>query len=205
MPIEFPYDIREDKDEERTNSARPSTIETHLAEYEISTKHPVFDAAATASGADSATTRPTAFTSAVRESERYPRARLLSLNRNFAADWLPQLDLGSDTPGDATRQQLVDVLAGRTVLAREPDPTAQEDEVAKNGFAPWSLCYAGHQFGSFAGQLGDGRAISISASPLQGISARGCLEPVLTPSLQCRRLLPRKSAPRRVIGRSSCS
>ena len=180
MPIEFPYDIREDKDEERTNSARPSTIETHLAEYEISTKHPVFDAAATASSADSATNRPTAFTSAVRESERYPRARLLSLNRTFAADWLPQLDLGSDTPGDATRQQLVDVLAGRTVLAREPDPTAQEDEVAKNGFAPWSLCYAGHQFGSFAGQLGDGRAISISASPPQGISARECLEPVLT-------------------------
>ncbi|OBZ89647.1 hypothetical protein A0J61_02301 [Choanephora cucurbitarum] len=26
---------------------------------------------------------------------------------------------------------------------------------------PWSLCYAGHQFGFFAGQLGDGRAISL--------------------------------------------
>ncbi|KAI9290367.1 hypothetical protein BC943DRAFT_333588 [Umbelopsis sp. AD052] len=26
---------------------------------------------------------------------------------------------------------------------------------------PWSLCYAGHQFGYFAGQLGDGRAISL--------------------------------------------
>jgi uncharacterized protein YdiU (UPF0061 family) len=24
-----------------------------------------------------------------------------------------------------------------------------------------SFCYAGHQFGSFAGQLGDGRAISL--------------------------------------------
>ena len=29
------------------------------------------------------------------------------------------------------------------------------------GIAPWSCCYAGHQFGSFAGQLGDGRAITI--------------------------------------------
>lgn len=141
VPIEFPYDIREDKDEERTNSAKPSTIETHLAEYEVSVKHPVQDAAATAAAAGTESgPRPTAYSSAVRESERYPRARLLSLNKQFAADWLPQLDLGADAPGDAARQQLVDVLAGRTVLAREPDATAQ-DVVGKNGFAPWSLCY----------------------------------------------------------------
>ncbi|GAA5991094.1 hypothetical protein JCM10908_006535 [Rhodotorula pacifica] len=161
LPIEFPYDIREDKDEERTNSAKPSTIETHLAEYEISLKHPVRDA--TGSNADS-TARPTAFSSAVRESERYPRARLLSLNKTLAADWLPQLELGTDVPGDAVRQQLVDVIAGKTVVAHEPDPSAL-DKVGKDGFAPWSLCYAGHQFGSFAGQLGDGRAISILSTP----------------------------------------
>ncbi|KAI7891003.1 uncharacterized protein EV154DRAFT_509707 [Mucor mucedo] len=29
------------------------------------------------------------------------------------------------------------------------------------GTRPWSLCYAGHQFGYYAGQLGDGRAISL--------------------------------------------
>lgn len=28
-------------------------------------------------------------------------------------------------------------------------------------FAPWSLRYSGHQFGSWAGQLGDGRAITV--------------------------------------------
>jgi uncharacterized protein YdiU (UPF0061 family) len=28
-------------------------------------------------------------------------------------------------------------------------------------FAPWSLRYSGHQFGAWARQLGDGRAISI--------------------------------------------
>jgi uncharacterized protein YdiU (UPF0061 family) len=28
-------------------------------------------------------------------------------------------------------------------------------------FAPWSLRYSGHQFGAWAGQLGDGRATSI--------------------------------------------
>ncbi len=28
-------------------------------------------------------------------------------------------------------------------------------------YAPWSLCYAGHQFGQWAGQLGDGRAVTL--------------------------------------------
>ncbi|EEB86647.1 hypothetical protein MPER_16324, partial [Moniliophthora perniciosa FA553] len=32
-------------------------------------------------------------------------------------------------------------------------------------FAPWSLRYSGHQFGSWAGQLGDGRAITVLVSP----------------------------------------
>lgn len=29
------------------------------------------------------------------------------------------------------------------------------------GYGPWANCYAGHQFGSWAGQLGDGRAITL--------------------------------------------
>jgi hypothetical protein len=37
--------------------------------------------------------------------------------------------------------------------------TSGED--ADVSFAPWSLRYSGHQFGQWAGQLGDGRAISI--------------------------------------------
>lgn len=40
----------------------------------------------------------------------------------------------------------VDVLAGHRSLA---------------GSTPYSHCYGGHQFGSWAGQLGDGRAISL--------------------------------------------
>ncbi|KAJ7608138.1 hypothetical protein DFH06DRAFT_946492, partial [Mycena polygramma] len=28
-------------------------------------------------------------------------------------------------------------------------------------FAPWAVRYSGHQFGTWAGQLGDGRATSI--------------------------------------------
>lgn len=156
VPIEFPYDIREEEDETRTNSAKPSTIETVLAEYEVSTQCPVRDAGTSAPASES-----TAFSSSVRDSSRFPRARLLSLNRTLADDWLPQLDLGQE--GDQVRQQAIDVMAGKTVLAREPRSDAQ-DLPDKNGFAPWSLCYAGHQFGSFAGQLGDGRAISIRES-----------------------------------------
>lgn len=67
-------------------------------------------------------------------------------------------DEGKPSPSNlesaiAARQELVDVLSGHAVLM-SPD----DSEVP---FAPWSLRYSGHQFGSWAGQLGDGRAISI--------------------------------------------
>jgi len=42
--------------------------------------------------------------------------------------------------------ELVDVLAGNRVVA---------------GMAPYAACYGGHQFGNWAGQLGDGRAITL--------------------------------------------
>lgn len=78
---------------------------------------------------------------------------------------MPNLDIGQENGTEVemkVRQQLVDVLAGKTVLARKGNG---ENDL---GFAPWSQAYAGHQFGNFAGQLGDGRAISIRArrSPL---------------------------------------
>ena len=41
---------------------------------------------------------------------------------------------------------LVDVLAGNRVV---------------DGMAPYAACYGGHQFGTWAGQLGDGRAITL--------------------------------------------
>ncbi|KAH6569721.1 hypothetical protein BASA50_009716 [Batrachochytrium salamandrivorans] len=39
-----------------------------------------------------------------------------------------------------------------------------------NGTHPWSLAYGGHQFGSWAGQLGDGRAITLGEAihPISG-------------------------------------
>jgi uncharacterized protein YdiU (UPF0061 family) len=42
--------------------------------------------------------------------------------------------------------ELVDVLAGNRVVP---------------GMAPYAACYGGHQFGNWAGQLGDGRAITL--------------------------------------------
>ncbi len=43
--------------------------------------------------------------------------------------------------------ELVDVLAGNRVVP---------------GMVPYAACYGGHQFGTWAGQLGDGRAITIA-------------------------------------------
>ena len=44
------------------------------------------------------------------------------------------------------------------------------DEESKDGIYPWAQCYGGYQFGSWAGQLGDGRAISLfeSTNPSTG-------------------------------------
>ena len=43
--------------------------------------------------------------------------------------------------------ELVEILAGNRVIA---------------GMAPYAACYGGHQFGAWAGQLGDGRAITLA-------------------------------------------
>jgi len=52
-------------------------------------------------------------------------------------------------------RDLVDVLAGNRVLP---------------GMAPYSACYGGHQFGTWAGQLGDGRAITLAEVDAHGKS-----------------------------------
>ena len=55
----------------------------------------------------------------------------------------------------AARQELIDVLSGHATLMNG------EGEDVQAQWAPWSLRYSGHQFGTWAGQLGDGRAISL--------------------------------------------
>jgi uncharacterized protein YdiU (UPF0061 family) len=51
--------------------------------------------------------------------------------------------------------ELAQVLAGNRVLP---------------GMAPYSACYGGHQFGTWAGQLGDGRAITLAEVEANGKS-----------------------------------
>ena len=64
----------------------------------------------------------------------------------------------------AARQELVDVLSGNAMLMNG------EGEDKRGQWAPWSLRYSGHQFGTWAGQLGDGRAISLCRWSLHVLS-----------------------------------
>lgn len=89
----------------------------------------------------------------------------------------PSLTVDEDIPvqpssgaDKAIREELVDVLTGHTVLMGI-------GEDAQVPYAPWSLRYSGHQFGSWAGQLGDGRAISICqcASAVAYICSYTCI------------------------------
>ena len=72
---------------------------------------------------------------------------LVAFSREAAA--LIGLDQAACQSGDFTR-----VFTGNRVLA---------------GMDPFAMCYGGHQFGSWAGQLGDGRAINLG----EVINARG--------------------------------
>ncbi|RPD50692.1 protein adenylyltransferase SelO [Paracnuella aquatica] len=69
--------------------------------------------------------------------------RLLAWSNELATD------LGIATPTEQDVQ-----LLGGNLLA----PTMR----------PYAACYAGHQFGSWAGQLGDGRAITLGEWPIDG-------------------------------------
>lgn len=54
--------------------------------------------------------------------------------------------LGIEKPTSKDELQVARVLSGNSVI---------------NGMKPYSACYGGHQFGHWAGQLGDGRAITL--------------------------------------------
>lgn len=54
-------------------------------------------------------------------------------------------------PEEAETQDFKDLVAGNKIFWSEKD----------GGIYPWAQCYGGWQFGSWAGQLGDGRAISL--------------------------------------------
>ncbi|ETW83014.1 hypothetical protein HETIRDRAFT_315131 [Heterobasidion irregulare TC 32-1] len=165
FPLPFPYEIEPPTDTEVTDKA--AYVEQWLSEREA--LHEKADENGRAS-----------------LSKWYPKNRdqlmdLIGLSETGLRDCLPHLDVGDafdvlgvpalaasdgeagggkeqDTsPVNAARQELVDVLGGHAVLMSGQD--------AETPFAPWSLRYSGHQFGVWAGQLGDGRAITVHATP----------------------------------------
>src|SRR5690554_8097667 len=73
--------------------------------------------------------------------------RLLAWSREVAE----ALDL---TPEDVRSPEFAAVFGGNALL---------------EGMQPYAACYGGHQFGNWAGQLGDGRAITLG----EAVNARG--------------------------------
>ncbi|KAG0177348.1 hypothetical protein DFQ28_006030 [Apophysomyces sp. BC1034] len=73
--------------------------------------------------------------------EKAPDPKLVAVSHSA----LQEIELDRDTIKD-NEDEFVQVFSGNTVL---------------NGTRPWALCYGGHQFGTYADQLGDGRAISL--------------------------------------------
>lgn len=55
--------------------------------------------------------------------------------------------------GEESTQDFKDLVAGQKILTW--------NEEKQEGIYPWAQCYGGWQFGNWAGQLGDGRAISL--------------------------------------------
>jgi uncharacterized protein YdiU (UPF0061 family) len=56
--------------------------------------------------------------------------------------------------GEAQTDEFKQLVSGSKMLTWDPE---KPDE----GIYPWAQCYGGYQFGQWAGQLGDGRAISL--------------------------------------------
>ncbi|KAJ6513390.1 hypothetical protein C8R45DRAFT_813590 [Mycena sanguinolenta] len=163
FPVPFPYNIEppSPSDSEQAQPEQPSYIERWLAAREPSIGQPPATANA-------------ALCKYVPElSDNVGQAELLGIAETGLRDCVPHLDVGDAfallgspeltaaeseeiTEGPecavAARRDLIDVLSGRAVLMSDT-------------FAPWAVRYSGHQFGSFAGQLGDGRATSILVTP----------------------------------------
>ena len=74
-------------------------------------------------------------------SETYPTSTKQPSMIHFNEDLAAELNLESEN-----REELLKLFTGNANL---------------EGFLPYAMCYGGHQFGNWAGQLGDGRAINI--------------------------------------------
>ncbi|KAJ3829919.1 hypothetical protein F5878DRAFT_49531 [Lentinula raphanica] len=178
FPTSFPYNIEPPSpDESEHIDDKGAYVEKWLSEREA--RHPILSRLST--------DKLQLHSSAVTDPDQ-PRV-LIGLSETGIRDCIPHLDVGdafatlgepalvvSDAEGDGSnhessqealvdaRQELIDVLGGRTVLMSTDYPKS-ESNPERTGFAPWSLRYSGHQFGSWAGQLGDGRAVTVLVTP----------------------------------------
>ena len=108
--------------------------------------------------------------------------KILGMSRAALNDSLPHLDVGDAVeicneaaePSGASeaREMLVDLFSGRRILTgpEESSKSGTNHSNSSSSYGPWSTRYCGHQFGCWAGQLGDCRAISIleTVSPSGG-------------------------------------
>ena len=111
-------------------------------------------------------------------------SHLLGVSSTALKDSLPHLDVGDavavcnegsepmdeSTAEGSRRKAMTDVLSGRRVLvSRKRKPVQDSDnDATEPEYGPWSTRYCGHQFGVWAGQLGDGRAISLLETESEG-------------------------------------
>ena len=68
-------------------------------------------------------------------------------------------DLSID-PNSTQSDDFKDTVSGKRIITLEDGKDPGEKDVY-----PWAQCYGGYQFGQWAGQLGDGRAISLFETP----------------------------------------
>ena len=61
--------------------------------------------------------------------------------------------------GEEKSDEFLQTLAGNTIVTLDND--GPDAEIPDGAVYPWAQCYGGYQFGQWAGQLGDGRAISL--------------------------------------------
>ncbi|EFW98923.1 hypothetical protein CMQ_4775 [Grosmannia clavigera kw1407] len=80
-------------------------------------------------------------------------------------------DLGL-RPGEAQTEDFRQTAAGNRLWGWDSgeEKGGKDDEQARFHY-PWAQCYGGFQFGQWAGQLGDGRAISLFEVPIQSLSS----------------------------------
>lgn len=77
-------------------------------------------------------------------------------------------------PSTVETAEFKDTVSGSKILTVDGSPKSEgfaEEEQRKANIYPWAQCYGGYQFGQWAGQLGDGRAISLfeTTNPSSGV------------------------------------